>query len=95
MYDLQELQRYIEEKLNTSVRTTILGFIQRGGNPSGFDRVLASKMGIKAVDLLNNGYSGLAVGVKNNKIIDIEFEDVNNEIVDKQDSYDMLDILLH
>ncbi|AWI06066.1 6-phosphofructokinase [Clostridium drakei] len=95
MYDLQELQRYIEEKLKTSVRTTILGFIQRGGNPSGFDRVLASKMGIKAVDLLNNGYSGLAVGVKNNKIIDIEFEDVNNEIVDKQDSYDMLDILLH
>ncbi len=95
MYDLQDLQRYIEEKLKTSVRTTILGFIQRGGNPSGFDRVLASKMGIKAVDLLNNGYSGLAVGVKNNKIIDIEFEDVNNEIVDKQDSYDMLDILLH
>jgi len=94
MYDLQELQKYLEEKLKISVRTTVLGFIQRGGNPSGFDRVLASKMGVAAVDLLINDHSGRAVGIKKNQIIDIELENVNTEINDKQDNYNMLDILL-
>ena len=95
MYDLQELQKYIEEKLKIGVRTTVLGFIQRGGNPSAFDRVLASKMGIRAVDLLINGYSGRAIGVKNNKIIDVELENVNTEVNVSQDNYNILDVLLH
>lgn len=94
MYDLQELQKYLEEKLKISVRTTVLGFIQRGGNPSGFDRVLASKMGVAAVELLINGHSGRAVGIKSNQIIDVEFENVNAEINDKLNNYNMLDILL-
>jgi 6-phosphofructokinase 1 len=72
MYDIQKLQKYIEEKLNISVRTSVLGFIQRGGRPSAFDRVLASKMGVKAVELLMNGYSGIAVGMKENKMISID-----------------------
>src|SRR3954463_4453465 len=84
MYDLQDLQQYIEKKLNISVRTTSLGFIQRGGNASAFDRVLASNMGVKAVELLMNGYSGLAVGMKENKMIHIELGCVNSEIADKQ-----------
>jgi 6-phosphofructokinase len=95
MYDLQELQKYIEENLKISVRTTVLGFIQRGGNPSAFDRVLASKMGVAAVNLLLNGHSGRAVGIKENKIIDTKLENVNAEIADKQNNYDMLDILLY
>lgn len=94
MYDLGELQNYIEEKLNISIRTTVLGFIQRGGKPSAFDRVLASKMGMTAVDLLINGHSGRAIALKNNKIIDIEFEKVETTIVDKKNNYDMLDMLL-
>lgn len=95
MYDLQELQRYIEENLKISVRTTVLGFIQRGGNPSAFDRVLASKMGVAAVNLLINGHSGRAVGIKENKIINTELENVNATIADKQNNYDLLDILLY
>ena len=95
MYDLQELQKYIEEKLKISVRTTVLGFIQRGGNPSAFDRVLASKMGVKAVELLINGNSGRAVGVKENKIIDIELENVNAVIADKKNDYNLLEMLLY
>ncbi|MGF6947823.1 6-phosphofructokinase 1 [Neobacillus sp. B4I6] len=94
MYDLQELQQYIEEKLDISVRTTVLGFIQRGGNPSAFDRVLASNMGVTAVELLINGYSGLAVGIKENKIIHKELENVNVEIADKQEKYRLLEKLL-
>lgn len=95
MYNLQELQNYIEENLKISVRTTVLGFIQRGGNPSAFDRVLASKLGVKAVELLINGYSGRAVGIKENKIVDIELENVNAANIDKQDTYNLLGILLY
>lgn len=94
MYDLQELQKYIKEKLNVDVRTTVLGFIQRGGNPSAFDRVLASKMGITAVNLLLNGHSGEAVGIRKNKIISIKFEDIDTVIVDKKYDYSLLDIFI-
>jgi 6-phosphofructokinase 1 len=94
MYDLQDMQHYIEKKLNISVRTTALGFIQRGGNASAFDRVLASNMGVKAVELLMNGYSGLAVGMKENKIIHKELGYINSEIADKQDKYRLLEKLL-
>ncbi|PLS04226.1 6-phosphofructokinase [Neobacillus cucumis] len=94
MYDLQDLQQYIEKKLNINVRTTSLGFIQRGGNASAFDRVLACKMGVKAVELLMNGESGLAVGIKDNKIIYKQLGKVNSEIADKQDNYSLLEKLL-
>jgi 6-phosphofructokinase 1 len=95
LYDLQDLQRYIEQKLNISVRTTALGFIQRGGNPSAFDRVLASRMGVAAVELLRNGHSGLAVGIKENKIIQRKFSTVNVQMADKQENYRLLEKLLH
>lgn len=52
LHDIQELQKGIEERLNISVRTSTLGFLQRGGNPSAFDRVLASRLGIAAIELL-------------------------------------------
>ncbi|MDR4949670.1 6-phosphofructokinase [Neobacillus cucumis] len=94
MYDLQDMQEYIEKKLNISVRTTSLGFIQRGGNASAFDRVLASKMGVQAVELLMNGHSGLAVGMKENKMIHKELGCVNSEKADKQDKYRLLEKLL-
>jgi 6-phosphofructokinase 1 len=95
MYDLHELQQYIEEKLNINVRTTVLGFIQRGGNPSAFDRVLASNMGVSAVEMLMNNYSGLAVGIKENKIIQRELKTVNVQMIDKQDKYRLLETLLN
>ncbi|MDP4104568.1 MAG: 6-phosphofructokinase [Bacillota bacterium] len=95
MYDLQDLQRYIEQELNISVRTTVLGFIQRGGNPSAFDRVLASKMGVAAVELLKNGLSGLAVGIKENKIIHSELTTVNIQMANRMDNYRLLEKLLY
>lgn len=94
MYDLNELQKYIEAKLKISVRTTVLGFIQRGGNPSAFDRVLASRMGVSAVELLMDGYSGKAVGIKDNKIVCQALDKMNEEVKDKQSQYDLLDKLL-
>jgi 6-phosphofructokinase 1 len=92
MYDINELQKYIECKLDISIRSTVLGFVQIGGDPSAFDRILAFKMGIKAVDLLINGFSNKAVGIRNNKIIYVNFGEINTENSDKKEDYNLFSI---
>ncbi|MCT4605699.1 MAG: 6-phosphofructokinase [Marinisporobacter sp.] len=94
MYPIEELQKYIEGKLKISLRNTVLGFVQRGGSPSAFDRVLASKMGVRAVELLLRGSTEKAIGIRNNKIIHINFNEVNNERMIKEKEYDLLNVLL-
>ena len=64
-----ELKEYVEEHLPIyDVRVSVLGHMQRGGRPSAFDRVLASRMGVKAVESILEGKSGLMVGIMDNKI---------------------------
>jgi 6-phosphofructokinase 1 len=64
-----ELADYVEKNLpQYDVRVSVLGHMQRGGSPTCFDRVLASRMGIRAVELLLNGENGLMVGINNDKI---------------------------
>lgn len=64
-----ELKEYVEEHLPIyDVRVSVLGHMQRGGAPSCYDRVLASRMGVKAVEALLEGKSTLMVGVQNNQI---------------------------
>lgn len=92
MYNMNELQKYIECKLHISIRSTVLGFIQRGGNPSAFDRILAFKMGAKAVELLMSGFSNKAVGIRNNKIIYVNFDEINTKNNDRQEDYDLLNM---
>lgn len=94
MYDLQELQRYIEEKMQLSTRTTVLGFVQRGGEPSAFDRVLAAKMGVEAVSLLVNGWSGVAVGIQNNQMIHVDLYKLDEQTRDKSANESLLHVLL-
>ncbi|WP_411032179.1 6-phosphofructokinase [Spongiimicrobium sp. 3-5] len=64
-----ELKEYVEEHLPIyDVRVSVLGHMQRGGSPSCFDRVLASRMGVRAVEALLEGKSNLMVGIQDNKI---------------------------
>ncbi len=64
-----ELAGYVEEHMpNYEVRVSVLGHMQRGGSPSCFDRVLASRMGVKAVESLLGGESNFMVGIVNDKI---------------------------
>ncbi|XLS30743.1 6-phosphofructokinase [Flavobacteriaceae bacterium M23B6Z8] len=64
-----ELKEYVEENLPIyDVRVSVLGHMQRGGPPSCFDRVLASRMGVKAVESLLEGKSKYMVGVIDNKM---------------------------
>lgn len=70
-----ELKDYVEENMpEYDVRVSVLGHMQRGGSPSCFDRVLAGRLGVKAVDLLLAGQSNLMVGINNNEITSINLE---------------------
>ncbi len=61
-----ELKDYVDENMSEyEVRVSVLGHMQRGGSPSCFDRVLASRMGVKAVESLIIGKSNYMVGLKN------------------------------
>ena len=64
-----ELKDYIEENLpEYDVRVSVLGHMQRGGAPSCYDRVLASRLGVKAVESLLEGKSNYMVGMLNDKV---------------------------
>ena len=70
----------IQEKLpNYQVRVSVLGHIQRGGRPSCFDRVLGTKMGIKAVELLKNAKTGIMVGTQHGKIVTVPLKKAISE----------------
>jgi len=71
----QELADIIEAKTGIETKVSVLGYIQRGGTPSGSDRMLASRMGHRAVELLQSGAMGRVVGIKGNEIIDLEIEE--------------------
>lgn len=70
-----EMAKKIEEKTGIESRATILGHVQRGGNPSVRDRVVASEMGNYAVELLINGKQNRIVCMKNGVITDIDIKE--------------------
>ncbi len=66
--DVYQLAKDVEEYSGYECRATILGYIQRGGNPTPEDRLLAARLGKYAVDLLHDNTSGVAVGVVDGKL---------------------------
>lgn len=68
----EDLAKYIERRTGIETRATILGHVQRGGSPTLRDRVVASQMGHKAVDLLAEGKSMRVVAMTNGKIVDYD-----------------------
>ncbi|MEO9571501.1 MAG: 6-phosphofructokinase [Polaribacter sp.] len=74
--NVYQLAEYVEENLpEYDVRVSILGHMQRGGSPSCFDRVLASRLGVKAVELLLDGKTNLMVGLKDNIVISTDIKE--------------------
>lgn len=82
LLNVVELAKDIEEYTNYETRATILGHVQRGGDPVAFDRVLATEMGEYAVDLLKEGKGGRAVGLKGMDLVDY---DINFALSKKRD----------
>ncbi|MEI3596976.1 MULTISPECIES: 6-phosphofructokinase [unclassified Oceanobacillus] len=66
----------IEKATQLETRVTVLGYIQRGGSPTGADRVLASRLGARAMELLMNGKAGRMVGIENNHLVDYAIHDI-------------------
>ena len=74
-----DLARTLDEmEVGFTTRVTILGHIQRGGRPTAFDRLLASRMGAKAVELLLDGQSDVMVGLSGMGISSVNLDEVIN-----------------
>lgn len=71
----QEIATTLQEKTGIEARATILGHVQRGGNPTVRDRVEATRMGYYAVELLEKGIGNRVVGIKDSKIVDYDIQE--------------------
>jgi 6-phosphofructokinase 1 len=67
------IAKEIERCTGIETRVTVLGHVQRGGTPTAFDRVLATRLGVAAIDLVKEEKFGLMVGIRGNKIISVPF----------------------
>jgi 6-phosphofructokinase 1 len=79
---ITDIQRHISEQkdIGFEVRMVILGHTQRGGSPSAYDRLLATRMGVRAVKMLKDGLSGVMVGLQGNVMEPIPLEDVTTKV---------------
>ncbi|MGD8506384.1 MAG: 6-phosphofructokinase [Candidatus Bathyarchaeota archaeon] len=68
--------REIENRIGIETRVVTLGHLQRGGSPTAFDRILATRYGIAAIDLVSQGRFGFMVALKGNKIVSVPLKDV-------------------
>lgn len=66
-------ERMHNEYPEFDVRVSILGYVQRGGRPSAVDRILASRMGVAAIEALKEGQRNVMIGVINDKMVNIPF----------------------
>lgn len=68
------LAKEIEKRTGFETRSTVLGHLQRGGSPTAFDRVLGTRFGIAAIDLVSKKEFGKMVALQGNKIVAVPLE---------------------
>jgi len=80
------LAREIEKRTGYETRAVVLGHIQRGGSPSAFDRVLATRYGLGAIDMVHRGEFGCMAALRSNKIVSISLKEAisKNRVVDNE-----------
>jgi phosphofructokinase-like protein len=76
----QQLAAEIEKRTGKEARCTVLGHIQRGGTPTAFDRVLASRFGIHAIDAVHDGEFGVMVALRGTQIARVPIAEVTREV---------------
>ena len=74
------LGKLIEKNTGFETRVTVLGHIQRGGSPTAFDRVLGTRYGVKAYDLVKEGKFGKMVALRGNQIVDVSLEEATAKL---------------
>jgi 6-phosphofructokinase 1 len=70
------LEKEIEKRTGIETRAMVLGHLQRGGSPTAFDRILATRFGVAAIDLVHEKKFGQMVALKGDKIISVPLKDV-------------------
>jgi ATP-dependent phosphofructokinase / diphosphate-dependent phosphofructokinase len=70
----------IEERTGYETRVTVLGHVQRGGTPTPRDRILATRFGLKAADLVDAGQFGRMAALHGDSIVDVSLEDATREL---------------
>jgi 6-phosphofructokinase 1 len=73
------LEQEIEQRTGYETRVTILGHVQRGGTPVAYDRVLATRFGVAAMDAVAHGRFGAMVGLRGTEIVEVELEEALRE----------------
>jgi 6-phosphofructokinase 1 len=68
-------ERVKNEYPQYDVRVTILGHLQRGGSPSAYDRILASRLGVGAIEAIKEDQRNVMIGIRNDKIVYIPFKE--------------------
>jgi 6-phosphofructokinase 1 len=88
-YSTTDLAAFLEKRKDVGfeIRLTILGHIQRGGSPSAFDRRLASMLGMRAVEALRDGKSGVMVGMNGRQVQTVPLEEVTSQMRELSDYY--------
>jgi len=76
----QALEREIEQRTGYETRATVLGHIQRGGTPTAFDRVLATRLGLAAIDAAHDGAWGTMTALQATQIVLVALEDAVAEV---------------
>jgi phosphofructokinase-like protein len=76
----EALGRDIEERTGFETRVTVLGHVQRGGTPTPRDRVLATRFGLRAADLVEQGSYGRMAALQGDRVVDIALEDATREL---------------
>ena len=76
----QRLGDEIEQRTGKEARATVLGHIQRGGTPTAFDRVLATRFGLAAADAVHEGDSGVMVALQGTDIVRVPLEEATREL---------------
>ncbi|HZS47373.1 MAG TPA: ATP-dependent 6-phosphofructokinase [Blastocatellia bacterium] len=74
------LAREIEKGTGIETRVTVLGYVQRGGSPTAFDRILASRLGVKAVEMILHGEFGQMAALQGTKIVSVPLEEATREL---------------
>ena len=82
---MDEISKEIETRTGIETRGTVLGHVQRGGNPTVRDRVEATRMGYRAVELLEQGIGNRVIGIRGAQIVDYDIQ----EALEMKKSFDM------
>lgn len=75
LYDIEKVTKRLNEETGIEFKSSVVGYVQRGGAPSVWDRTLAMQFGVRAVELITKGILNKAIGIKGNNVFEMNIND--------------------